>query len=157
MGKLNILHHKNGQILKFPWFALDFRIFHFLMVLWCFCGQIQILWRVLLPGDGPRSFWDRVKKVSWPERDVDIKLGCLSWFFKSKGSGAIASWNLAPRPDCSFYILVSMSEADLHFGWIAKEHKAKHPQKLEILVAKRGLGAQGGLLKLAAQRLRIIL
>ena len=54
-------------------------------------------------------------------------------------------------------MLRTMSEADLQFGWIAAEHKAKHSQKLEILVAKRGLGAQGGLVKLAAQRLRITL
>ena len=38
MGKLNILDHKNGQILKFSWFALDFFNFSFsdgfMMFLW---------------------------------------------------------------------------------------------------------------------------
>ena len=50
-----------------------------------------------------------------------------------------------------------MSEADSIFLWLAPEHEPKHDQKWQILVAKRGLGAQGGFVKLAAQRRRITL
>ena len=50
-----------------------------------------------------------------------------------------------------------MSEAGLRFEWLAAEHKLKQCQKYQILVAKGGLGAQGGFVKLAAQRRRITL
>ena len=50
-----------------------------------------------------------------------------------------------------------MSEAGLQFEFPAAEHKPKHYQKCQILLSKRGLGAQGGFVKLAAQRRRITL
>ena len=50
-----------------------------------------------------------------------------------------------------------MSEAGLQFEFPAAEHKPKQCQKSQILLAKRGLGAQGGFVKLAAQRRRITL
>ena len=50
-----------------------------------------------------------------------------------------------------------MSEADSIFLWLAAEHEPKHDQKWQILLAKRGLGAQGGFVKLAAQGRRITL
>ena len=48
-----------------------------------------------------------------------------------------------------------MSEAGSQFELSAAEHKPKHCQKCQILVTKRGLGAQGGFVKLAAQGRRI--
>ena len=50
-----------------------------------------------------------------------------------------------------------MSEADSWFGLLAAEHRAKDSQKLQISVAKTGVGAQGEFLKLALQRRRITL
>ena len=50
-----------------------------------------------------------------------------------------------------------MSEADSIFLWLAAEHEPKHDQKWQIFLAKRRLGAQGGFVKLAAQRRRITL
>ena len=50
-----------------------------------------------------------------------------------------------------------MSEAGLPFKLSPAEHEPKHDQKWQILVSKRGLGAQGGFVKLAAQGRRITL
>ena len=50
-----------------------------------------------------------------------------------------------------------MPEADSTFLWLAAEHEPNHDEKSEILLAKISLGAQGGFVKLAAQRRRITL
>ena len=89
--------------------------------------------------------------------DFRVHIEFMCRFCKSESSAATASWNLAPRPNWSFHILVSMSEAGLRFEWSAAEHKPKQCQKYQIFLAKRGLGAQGGFVKLAAQRRRITL
>ena len=137
-------------------FGLIFSIFwfsQFSMVLRCSDSEFRL--RGLISCPGLLLNRSGLEFSSFSDFSVHILFMCR--FCKSESSAAIASWNLGPGPNWSLYILVWMSEATSPFKWSAAEHEAKHRQKWQILVPKRSLGAQGGFVKLAAQRRRITL
>ena len=152
-AKLHIWTRKIDESWGFRVFFLIFLFSEFGMVLRCSDSQNRL--RGLISCLGLVSNRPDMKYQAYSNFRVHMVFMCR--FSKSKSSSAIASWDLGPGPDCSFYIVVSMSEAGSQFKLSAAEHEPKHCQKCQILVTKRGLGAQGGFGKLAAQRHRITL
>ena len=152
-AKINFEGRKIDESWSFGLFFLIFWFFWFFMILRCSGYQFRLPGLISCPGQLPNRPGIEFQANS----DFRVHIEFMCRFCKSESSGATASWNLAPRPNWSFHMLVSMSEASLRFEWSAAERKPKQCQKYQILLAKRGLGAQGGFVKLAVQRRRITL
>ena len=151
--KMHFEHRKIVISCSFAVFLSIFLFSQFWMVLRRSHSQFWLPGFICCPG----LLLHRSGLEFWSYSDFSVHMVFMCRFCKSESSAAIASWDLGPRPNCSLYLLVLMSEATSRFKWSAAEHKPKHCQKWWILLAKRGLGAQGGFAKLAAQGRRITL
>ena len=150
------IYFKHRNFVIFWSFALFFSIFwfsRFFMVFGWSDSQFPLCGLISCPGLllNPSGL-----EFSWFS-DFSGHMVSMCRFCKTESSAATASWDLAPRPNWSFCFLVPMSEAGLQFKLSAADQEPKHCKKKPILLSKRGLGAQGGFVKLAAQGRRITL